>query len=179
MFPQTEDMAHQPEDEKLDLEEKVMDVEEELEDKVHEMGRKATFDEVTEEIIRINPDSTRDLTVERLRRGVNVNLNDPSYVIGNLMWQNLQIRNIPAIIGDLTIQGTLCLTGNGLMSIPEGFGSLTVWDNLMLDLNPFTVLPKDFGSLTVGNALYIDRKFHERCQSMGFRIRQLGVNGWQ
>ena len=34
---ETEDMAHQLEDEKVDLEEKVMDVEEELEDKVHEM----------------------------------------------------------------------------------------------------------------------------------------------
>ena len=98
--------------------------------------RRATVREVAEEVARLNP----GIDVEELMRRVRgkVDPEDPSRVTGDIYWGGMGISELPGIIGDLTIRGSLLLINNRLRSLPEGFGSLTIGGVLLLYGNPIT-----------------------------------------
>ena len=93
------------------------------------------------EIVARNPVAAADggLTVEMLMEGVEVDPADDSHVLGNLDWNCKCIVVLPESIGDLTVDGSLCLNDNQLESLPESFGSLTIDGGLFLSDNPVAV----------------------------------------
>ena len=85
---------------------------------------KATFEEVVDDLVKMNPHVTR----ERLMRGLQgeVDPDDASRVKGNLRWNQEGIKALPESIGDLTIERSLHLHFNELATLPSSFGSLRI-----------------------------------------------------
>ena len=119
-------------------------------------NRKATFQEVAEEIVRLNDGvSIEELIQYPAVPGLGPHPDDPSRLNGDLDWESKGISELPGIISDLTIEGFFDLSKNRLTSLPEGFGSLTVKKALYLNNNQLSSLPEDFGSLSIGGELWL------------------------
>ena len=119
--------------------------------------RLASLRDVAEELVACNPVAVAaGLTVEILMGAVELDPEDASHVLGSLKWSCTGgIVVLPESIGDLTVDGGLCLNNNQLESLPESFGNLTVDGGLRLQGNKLESLPESFGSLTVGGDLYL------------------------
>ena len=74
---------------------------------------KATFEEVVDDLVEMNPGVTR----ERLMKGVKVDPDDASRVKGDVNWYGKGIAVLPESIGDLTVTN-LILGNNNLISLP-------------------------------------------------------------
>jgi len=140
------------------------------------MTRKASVREVATEIMARNPRAAADgLTVERLMEDVEVDPEDASHVLGSLNWSYAGIVVLPESIGDLTVDGRLCLQFNQLESLPESFGGLTVGGDLKLENNKLESIPESFGSLTVGGNLNL---YFNQLESLPESFGSLTVGGY-
>ena len=102
---------------------------------------KATVEEVVAEMIELNPHLTR----EELMEGVDPE--DASRVEGDVDWDLKGIKVLPESIGDLTVGGTLGLSGNNLATLPASFGSLQVGGKVYLMGNPVAASRPHFDGL--------------------------------
>jgi len=115
------------------------------------LGRKATFPQVLEEILILNPNTHAQYSIVRLDK------KDPSRVLTNLNWESHGLLALPESFGDLRFDGDLNLANNELTALPESFGGLSVGRNLKLSGNRLTRLPDGFGSIRVGRDLSLAR----------------------
>ena len=104
---------------------------------------KATFAEVVDDIVEMNPGVTR----EKLMRGVEVDPEDASRVEGDVDWDLKGIKVLPESIGDLTVGGGLYLGSNNLATLPASFGSLQVGKRVFLNDNPVAASGPHFDGL--------------------------------
>merc|ERR1711871_824399 len=108
-----------------------------------------SFDKVVEDLVKLNP----SLSATKLKSGVKVDPKDPSRVIGDLWWNSLGIKALPANFGVLKVSGSFILHSNQLTSLPSSFANLKVGGALDLNFNKLTSLPSNFGNLRVGGGL--------------------------
>lgn len=121
---------------------------------------KASWAEVATELIELNPDHHRYLSLDGLLENVEVDPQDPSHVLKDKRYvenaidlRQYDISRLPESFGDLSFDGNLLLGNNCITTLPESFGRLVVGGGLELCNNHLESLPASFGNLTIGSDL--------------------------
>ena len=109
----------------------------------------ATLGQVVAEIVELNEQVTKEDILMQWG-GEEPEFWTESRVVGDFSLARLGLFVLPPGFGDLTISGSLQLTGNRLVSLPETFGNLTIVGDLHLHKNRLESLPDTFGNITVG-----------------------------
>eukprot|EP00854_Cymbomonas_tetramitiformis_P009592 gene9592-11360_t len=114
------------------------------------MAQKASFDQVVDDLLALNPGLTRESALEGIHPWVR-DENDASRLRRRWVLCNKtpKLVALPDSIGDLSIGGGLFLFDNKLTSLPEGFCNINVLGHLRFDDNEIASLPADFGNISV------------------------------
>ena len=153
-----------------------------------QLKKRASLDEIIQDIININPDLKEEYEEDSsgeegdkfpdfVRNVPRTIKNKPWHITNDLIlhiWRPYTIHYLPESFGDLIIDGDLGLAEANLASLPSSFGNLKVGGNLDLNNNKLTFLPDSFGNLKVGGNLGL---FGNELKSLPDSFGNLKVGG--